>query len=70
MGKQKSFCAVYPKAKQLMRNYLVMNHRVGKKIGNRSCVCEAHSHTKQKSISGQSKVMHKLQFGENMSAVK
>lgn len=50
-----------------MRNYLVMNHRVGKKIGNRSCICEAHSHTNQKPILGESKVIQKLKFGENMA---
>lgn len=50
-----------------MRNHLDMSPRVGKKIGNTSYSCEAHSHTSQKPVLGESKVISKLIFGKYMA---
>lgn len=58
--KTKSCCAVHPKAKYLMCNHLEMSLRDGKKIGNKNCNCEIHSHVSQKPVLRESKVMSKL----------
>lgn len=65
--KTKSCCAVHPKANELMCNHLDMSHGVWKKTGNRSWNCETHSHASQKPVLGESKIMSKVKFGEDLA---